>query len=112
MAMYLFNCSVDTPDQFFDHIPENLLLNDQESMIELVLEMGLGLEDAIPENEDADADNKFSTILKLVFDVKSIFVLDSCPLPNVIKNKVNVFFFSKLNFKLPYIPIISPPPEY
>ncbi len=112
MAMYLFNCSVDTPDQFRDNIPENLLHNDQESMIELVLEMGLGMEDAVPEKEDADADNKFSTILKLVFDLKSFSDLYTCPIPNLFRNKVNGFYFSNLNFKLPYIPIISPPPEY
>lgn len=60
MAFYMLNCSVDIADKEGDHISEDLCFNDQESIIELVLEIGLGFEDAVPEREDADGDQETS----------------------------------------------------
>lgn len=69
MAIYLLNCSVDVADENPDHLPEDLSINDQESMIEIFLEIGLGIEDAIPENEDADGDQETSHKKKLKKDI-------------------------------------------
>lgn len=54
MLLYIFNCSVDTPDLGGNFSPENLRLNDQESIVEIVAEKLLGFENAIPESDDAD----------------------------------------------------------
>jgi hypothetical protein len=58
MAGYLLNISIDTPDGTPKGISEDLSINDQESLIELVLEQVLGFENAIAEYDDPDADDQ------------------------------------------------------
>ena len=43
MGLYLLNISVDTADPNPEHIPEDLSINDQESIVEIVVEKILGL---------------------------------------------------------------------
>lgn len=64
MGLYLFNLSADTADPQPAHIPEDLSINDQESIIEIFVEKILGYEDAIQEYDDADTDesNKKTTV--------------------------------------------------
>lgn len=57
MGLYLLNISVDTADPNPEHIPEDLSINDQESIIEIVLEKVLGYEDAIKEYDDHDTED-------------------------------------------------------
>jgi len=54
MALHILNLSVDSPDPRPNHIPEDLNFNDMESIVEIVLEQVLDIEDAIPEQEDDD----------------------------------------------------------
>lgn len=54
MGLYLLNVSVDTPDLYPEHIPEDLSFNDQESIIEIIVEKVLGYENAIEEYDDHD----------------------------------------------------------
>lgn len=58
MAIYLLNISVDTTDAYPENIPEDLSINDQESVIEIVLEQILGFENAIEEYDDCDSQNQ------------------------------------------------------
>lgn len=58
MACYLLNISVDTPDGTPYGTSEDLSINDQESLIELVVEQVLGFENAIAEYDDPDADDQ------------------------------------------------------
>lgn len=64
MGFYLLNISVDTADPNPDHFPEDLSINDQESILEIVIEKVLGYEDAIKEYDDHDTEehNKKSNI--------------------------------------------------
>ncbi len=55
MALYLLNICVDSPD-FQKHTSENLNINDQESVIELVVEQVFDLGNIIPEQDDADSE--------------------------------------------------------
>lgn len=57
MGLYLLNISVDTADPNPKHIPEDLSINDQESIIEIVLEKVLGYENAIKEYDDNDSED-------------------------------------------------------
>lgn len=57
MGLYLLNISVDTADPNPNHVPEDLSINDQESIVELVVEKVFGMEDAIPEYDDHDTEN-------------------------------------------------------
>lgn len=56
MGLYLLNISVDTVDHNPLNIPEDLSINDQESIIEMVVELVLGYENAIEEYDDGDTD--------------------------------------------------------
>lgn len=58
--MILLNLSVDTSDFHQEILGEDLSINDQESMIELILEQGFGLEDCIPEFDDVDNEEQGS----------------------------------------------------
>lgn len=57
MGLYLLNISVDTADPNPEHIPEDLSLNDQESIVEIFVEQILGYENAIREYDDHDTEN-------------------------------------------------------
>jgi hypothetical protein len=57
LALHLLNISVDTADPNPEYIPEDLSINDQESVIEIVLEKVLGYENAIKEYDDHDTED-------------------------------------------------------
>lgn len=57
IGLYLLNISVDTADQNPAHLPEDLSINDQESIVEIVLEKVLGFENAIKEFDDTDTED-------------------------------------------------------
>ncbi len=65
MGLYLLNISVDSPDPNPESIPEDLSINDQESIIEIVLEKILGYEDAIEEYDDNDTEDHNKTNVKI-----------------------------------------------
>ncbi len=54
MALYLFNICADAPDPGLPGTPENLAYNDIESVVEILLEHTLHVENAVPEHDDAD----------------------------------------------------------
>jgi hypothetical protein len=112
MALLLLNCSVDTTGLFVDAIEtKQIAVNDQESIIEILVEQFLGFDNLIPENFDDDMDQKASLKKAKVID---IFVLPNFSLPNniaaQIETKVEVVSgddqCDKFHFKIP-----SPPPE-
>lgn len=57
MGFYLLNISVDSADLNPEHIPEDLAINDQESIIEIIVEQVLGYQDAFKEYDDHDTEN-------------------------------------------------------
>jgi hypothetical protein len=74
MGLYLLNISVDSPDHYSDSIPEDLSINDQESIIEIVIEQILGYEDAIEEYDDNDTqDHNKKTDFKIEIFTPYIF---------------------------------------
>ena len=111
MALYLLNCSVDTNDFNSNFDVENLSVNDQESIIELVVEKVLGYQNAIPEIDDCDSDNH--TILKKIVGLDFFTI----PFFNININKEGCKFktkticFSSLFPLKTYLEIHSPPPE-
>lgn len=54
VAAIILNFSVDAPDMYDNHIPENLAYNDIESVVEWVLEDVCQIAGAIAEQEDND----------------------------------------------------------
>jgi hypothetical protein len=111
MAFYLLNISVDTPYLFQNKQPANLTFNDQESIIEVLFEKVLGFENAIPENDDADTEQKKA--LKKGYSIDK-FVVHFWELKTKISFtnlRKNVIFQDQTAFKKPYLEIHSPPPE-
>jgi hypothetical protein len=58
MGLFLLNISVDIADPNPENIPEDLSINDQESIIEIIVEKILGYENAIEEYDDNDAEDQ------------------------------------------------------
>ncbi len=110
MALYLLNISVDTADPHPKHVPEDLSFNDQESIVEIIVEMVLGFEDAIKEYDDHDTENHNNQK-----NIKIDFL--------VLINKINILAqdqFDKRKKRYPYYEgnltkgfkeINSPPPK-
>lgn len=57
MALHILNCSVDMPDTKSDNISENSSCNDMESIVEIILEQVLGIDNAIAEFDEQDSDS-------------------------------------------------------
>lgn len=86
MGMYLLNLSVDMADANPAHIPEDLTINDQESIIELVVETFLGYENAIEEFDDPDAeDHNQKSLTQLDLISESFKDLSSGSSPELLK---------------------------
>ena len=60
LAVHIFNVSVDMPDAASDSIAEDLSINDQETVVEIVLEKVLGIDNAIAEQDEADDTNSLN----------------------------------------------------
>lgn len=76
MGIYLLNISVDTADPNPANLPEDLSINDQESIVEIVLEKVLGFENAIEEYDDNDTeDHNEKTNFKI--DLTSHYAADN-----------------------------------
>lgn len=72
IGMHLLNTSVDVQDANPDYIAEDLSINDQESIIEIVIEKILGFENAIAEYDDRDTDeSKKQSLLKFELKIKN-----------------------------------------
>lgn len=56
MALLLFNSSIDPPAQSMRETAEELALNEQETIVELILEKMLDIDDAFSEHSDGDED--------------------------------------------------------
>lgn len=110
MALVLFNLSIDTPDSTPKGTMENLAINDQESIVELVLETFLGFEDAIDEHEDADQDENSKTSSKNI--ELDIYAQNSLIEANN-HTGINKLIYHPYRFFQTdrFISIFSPPPE-
>lgn len=59
-ALHILNCSVDTPDPNPDSVPEDLTVNDMESIVEFVLEQVFDINNAIAEHDENDTEDDSS----------------------------------------------------
>ncbi|MBU2018303.1 MAG: hypothetical protein KJ941_01545 [Bacteroidetes bacterium] len=57
LGLFLLNISVDTTDYNRNNTPEDLSINNQESIIEMVVEQVLGYVDAFKEFDDQDPED-------------------------------------------------------
>tara|TARA_B100001146_G_scaffold224706_1_gene243682 strand:+ start:2620 stop:3006 length:387 start_codon:yes stop_codon:yes gene_type:complete len=110
MGLYLLNISIDAADPHPNHIPENLSINDQESIVEIVVEQLLGFENAFEEYDDNDRDDHNSESnaqLKVKFFVQST---SKTLLHISLRHKIILKSTKKL-FPQDFLKVESPPPE-
>lgn len=111
LSLYLLNISVDISSLFDENRQKLKVVNQQESIVELVFEKVLGFEEAIPENNSNDSEQNPT--------MKKGFVIDKFVLPFLeINTKIIIFNpikkcfpYPKDNFLKPSLEIHSPPPE-
>jgi hypothetical protein len=107
LGLFLLNISVDTEDPNPEYLPEDLSINDQESIIEIIVEQVLGYEDAFKEYDDHDTeDHNKKTNVKI--DLFNSYVSDCFIQQSYIESKKQKFpnastFLTKGFHKL-YIP--------
>ncbi len=54
LAVFLSNVSIDPPDRYRSKMKEDLTINEIESIIELTFETLFGIDNFVPEGDDAD----------------------------------------------------------
>lgn len=86
LALHFLNVSIDAPDRNPEYVAENLSINDQESIVELIVEKVFGIENAFIEYDDTDhedhtkkSNTKFEWITYnlLPFSIPNIETIDS-----------------------------------
>lgn len=110
MGLYLINISVDSADPNPNYIPEDLSINDQESLVEIFIEKVLGYDNAIEEYDDIDADehNSQSNVkIDLLNQVCNTNKFANC---ENYKRKIRYTYYT-LNLVQGFIEIDSPPPK-
>ena len=108
LALYMLNCSIDSPDNHPNFVAEDLTFNDQESIVELVVEIILGFDETIPEYEDND--NHKHTVKKIrTIDLYSSSLHHFTLIINAYTK--NSYSFLRLFFKNPFLEIKHPPPK-
>jgi hypothetical protein len=94
LVFLIFNYSVDIPDYFGDQVPEDLSYNDIESITEFVLEIVMGIENAVPEHDEDDPDKNSGFTKKI--DIPYFYRLP-------VKEKVVIFSIGNVsNFSIPF----------
>lgn len=113
MALHILNFSIDNPHTLFEHNKVQADFNEVDSVVELVLEEVLNVENAIPEHHTkSQMHHKFSA-KKLVWMYKY-----NQPILNKKQVAVNykpaafkASFYSTQIYNSPFISLFSPPPE-
>lgn len=109
-TLHILNCSVDTPDGTPSYQPEDLTINDIETIYELIAEKVLGFTNAVPEHDEpGDEDNKGLKVkLGLDFHFAQLSFKVS-PIYYPIKDKF--LLFEEKYFKKFHPELIPPPPK-
>jgi hypothetical protein len=108
LSAEILNLSIDPPDLRPNH-PEDLSVNDIESIAELVLENVFGVNNAVKEQEDHDAPDGNPFILKI--DLYSAVCLKLQPRPYFSTVTKSYQELQKSVFKSLHSDIASPPPK-
>lgn len=111
MALHILNLSVDSPDPQPDSVPEDLSINDMESIVEIILEQMLDIEDAVPETDDDDTSQGLlsHTNFQLVYYQQQIDLL--CKPDGQIANSTKSSFYYDAYSQQFHPEVVPPPPK-
>lgn len=111
MGLFFLNISVDTADFNPEYFSEDLTINDQESIIEIVVEGILGYEDAIKEHEDHDrAEHNCKVNFKI--DLFNRVFRESHDVPRIAENTKQMIPHISAHISEGFDKRFSPPPEH
>lgn len=108
MALHILNCCVDNIDAQSNDVAENLAINDMESMVEIVLEQVLQIDNAIPEHDDPDQNGNAFSVKKGIDSFVSYSALKI-----MLTNGYTLFtkhHFYTENYSEQFHPELTPPP--
>jgi hypothetical protein len=108
LALHFLNCSIDPKDPHSNAIPEDLTLNDIETVTEFFAEVVFGWSDAFAEHDEKDNDDGSTLDFHKFFFSKSNYISISFSEPDS-RKAFMVYDDSKASSLL--IEIIAPPPE-
>jgi hypothetical protein len=111
MALNILNCSVDTPDAQPDNVPEDLSYNDMESIVEIVLEEMLGINNAIAECDEPDEGNTNNFSLKKSIDFYYLKAKVKILLPKIPTHLSQNCFYQEQYSEQFHPEIVPPPPK-
>ena len=103
----ILNISIDPPD-LHPHIPENLAVNEIESIVEFALEVVCKIENSVPEAEDPD-NEKFQNHLGSFVSSDKIEVISCTPFCLIAGL---IFPYSTQDPTKGIISKVSPPPKF
>ncbi len=110
MGLYLLNISVDVSDPNPQFVPEDLSINDQESIVEMIVEKVLGYENAIEEHDDHDTEDQNEKKNVKVDLLTQLHNLKENP--NPLRSKKSIVRFAYDAFLANgFFEIDSPPPQ-
>lgn len=108
LILVFLNSSIDAPDIYSKHID----YNEQETIIELIVEKGLGFEDAIIENEHDNELPENSVSKKIHLDLLRIQTFTNLLLYNFDnRNRLRIHYLDLIHSQ-DHSKIIIPPPEF
>lgn len=110
IAILIFNYSIDIPDEFGDEVVENLAFNDIESITELVLEVFMGIENAVPEHDEDDSEDGYKSAKKIDFSVLQKKSINEMNCLVVSQNKYHTSYFLNF-FENPFLSAEIKPPQ-
>lgn len=110
LAVHILNCSIDPPDILPESTPEDLSVNEIESMTELVAEDILDIENAVPEEDEHDSEDGTSLDSKKVCSFCDKRAFAKCTISYVVN--IHDLSTSVPNFySFQYSEVLNPPPE-
>lgn len=111
LGLYFLNISVDATDSLYAEKKENLAINNQESIIEIVIEKVFGFDNAIAEFDDND--NSQNSIFKKIKSLDYIiqYQNSTCFLIPLISCSKEADKLTIQHISNPFLEIISPPPK-
>lgn len=111
LGLYFLNISVDATDSLYAEKKENLAINNQESIIEIVIEKVFGFDNAIAEFDDND--NSQNSIFKKIKSFEYIIEYQNatCILIPLISCSKEADKLTIQHISNPLLEIISPPPK-
>lgn len=109
LAFYILNLSVDSPDTHNYRLSDNLLINDQESILEILIEKVFKFDNAIVEYDEDDTEASFKKDKNNI----DFYILHLKHSAHIEIDRYDNNNFSSVNRKIRnvYFKIPSPPPD-